>query len=62
MKLYEVEFAGMYPVGNCLVLAAEDIYEAITIAKETIKHTDEIDVREVNLDKSGVIVYLSGDY
>jgi len=62
MKIYEVDFEGIYPVGNCLIIAAKNIEEATEIAKNTITHTNNIKVIEVNIKKSGVIVYLDGDY
>ena len=61
LKLYEVEFKGMWSVGNCLILLAPNKERATEIAKETIKHTHVISVDEVPL-KEGVVVYLSGDY
>lgn len=62
MKLYKVEFEGMYPVGNCLIILAEKIKEARNLAQETIKHTKVFNVEEVKMDKSKVVEYLSGDY
>lgn len=62
MKIYKVEFKGMYPVGNCLIIAAPDIYVATEMAKKQIRHTDEIEVFEVDISKPCVIEYLSGDY
>ena len=62
LKIYRVEFVGMYPVGNCLVLAAHNIDEASEMAKQTITHTDKFEVTEVVIDKPMVIEYLSGDY
>lgn len=63
MRIFTVEFSPMWPVPCGLVIAAEDLLEAIKIAKETIKHTDStIVVKEVDITKSGVIFYESGDY
>ncbi len=62
MKLYEVDFEGVWPVGNCLVLKAKDAAEAQKIVSETIKHTQQVMIKEVDMSKSGVVVYLSGDY
>lgn len=62
MNLYEVEFEGMYPVGNCLIIKAEDSREAKKIASKTIVHTDKFTLEKVDMSKSGVVVYLSGDY
>jgi hypothetical protein len=64
MKIFEVDFEGMYPVGNCLIIAARSQEEAEAMAKKEILHPQEepIVVREVNIKKPKVIVYLSGDY
>ena len=62
MKLFEVEFEGMWPVGNALILIAKDMKEARKIANETVKHTKVKTVKEIKLDKSRVVLYLSGDY
>ena len=62
MKLYKVDFEGICPVGNCLIILAEDVKEAKLIAQETIKHTKVKKIEEVKMDKSKVVVYLSGDY
>jgi hypothetical protein len=62
MKIFSVNFEPLWPVGGCLIIAAEDIEEAKSIAKETITHTDEFEVIEEDISKSGVIIYLSGDY
>ena len=62
MNLYEVDFKGMWPVGNCLILKAKDLKEAKKIASETITHTDVFTIKKVDMSKAGVVVYLSGDY
>lgn len=62
MNVYNVEFEGVYPVGNGLVLVAETIEDAIRIAQKTIVHTDRFSIEKVDLDSEGVIIYLSGDY
>lgn len=62
MQIFKVDFYGMWPVGNCLIIAATDVEEATKIAAETIKHTDKFTVEAVRTDKPCVIVYLSGDY
>lgn len=63
LKIYEVEFKGMYPVGNCLIIAAINQQEAEKIAEETITHSSEfIIVKELKIKESQVIIYLSGDY
>jgi len=64
MKLWEVEFEGVWPVGSCLIILAETIEEATAIANRTIQHPQDepIAVTEVDMNKSKVVVYLSGDY
>ena len=62
LKIYRVEFEGIWPVGNCLVLAAYDQEQAEEMARKTIAHTDEIVVNELTLDEPQIIEYLSGDY
>ncbi len=62
MKIYTVEFEGVYPVDNCLVIMAYDLNQAKNIAAETIGHTDEYTVIEEKQDCPKVVVYLSGDY
>ena len=62
MKLFSVEFTGMYPVGNCLIILANNASEARKIAKDTITHTDKFRVKEVKMDKPKVVEYLSGEY
>ncbi len=62
MKIYEVEFKGMWPVGNCLIIAANNDVECISIATDTITHTNDFKIKEVDISKPGVICYLSGDY
>lgn len=39
MNLYEVEFEGICPVGNCLIIKANNLKEAKMIASKTIAHT-----------------------
>ena len=62
MKIWNVEFQPMYPVGGCLIIAAPDIETATKIAKETVKHTEIGVVSEVKTRKPCVIIYQSGDY
>jgi len=54
----------VYPVGNCLIIAAYSKKEAFDIAERTITHTNikENCVIEIKLDKPKVIEYLSGNY
>ena len=64
MKLYDVDFKPMYPVGGCCIILAKDIDEAFEMAKKEITHTKiKIeDITEMELDESKIICYLSGDY
>jgi len=62
LKIYKVDFEGMWPVGNCLVIAAFNLQQAETIAHATIKHTSIFTVSEIVLNEPQVIIYLSGDY
>lgn len=62
MKVYEVDFEGVWPVGNGLILCANDEFQANQIAKNTITHTDKFTVKEVKLNVPKVILYMSGDY
>lgn len=62
MKLYSVDFEPVWPVGNCLLIFANNLKQAKEIASGTIKHTDVFEVEEVKMNKPGVILYMSGDY
>jgi hypothetical protein len=62
VKLYRVEFEGLYPAGNCLVLLAYSQQEAEIIAGKTIRHTSEFVVNEIAMNEPKIIEYLSGDY
>jgi hypothetical protein len=62
MKIYKVDFEPVYPVGCCLIIAANTIGEAKKIAARTIAHTKEFTVKEVKIDEPKVIEYQSGDY
>lgn len=61
-KIFEVDFKSMYPVPSGLIIAADSKEEALKIATKTIKHTDIREIKEVDISKSGVIFYESGDY
>jgi hypothetical protein len=62
LKIYRVEFDGLYPVGNCLVLAAYSQAQAEEMTRRTIKHTNKFVVNELTIDEPQIIEYLSGDY
>jgi len=62
MKIYEVDFEGMYPVGNTLIIAAENDEEAKKIAEKTVTHTKVDSIKQVDITKPCVIIYLDGNY
>ena len=64
MKIYSVDFVGLYPVGNCLIIAATCKEQAYNIAltKVTWQGLSLDDVNEVDISKPCVIEFLSGDY
>ena len=62
LKMYQVEFEGVYPVPHFLLIAAENEAEAAYYAKNTITHTDKFEVKEIDMTKKGVLFYESGDY
>lgn len=64
MKLYEVDFKPKYPVSSGLIILAENKEECLKLAKEVVLHTDVKieDIEEVNMDKSKIVFYESGDY
>lgn len=62
LKIYDVEFEGVSPVGNCLILAAYSQQQAEEMAQLTIGHTSIMVVKEMKIEKAQVIEYLSGDY
>lgn len=62
LKIYRVEFEGIWPIGNCLVLAAYNQDQAEDMAQKTIEHTNKIVVNELTLKEPQIIEYLSGDY
>ena len=62
LKIYRVEFDGVWSGGNCLVLAAFNQEQAEEMAKKTITHTDEMVVNEITINEPQIIEYLSGDY
>jgi len=62
LKIYSIDFNGLYPVGNCLILAAYNKEQAEVMAQQTIGHTSEIVVNELTITEPQIIKYLSGDY
>ena len=62
LKIYEVEFEGVYLEG-CLILVAYNQEQAEEMAQNTIGHTDKMVVKEVVvINKPQIIIYNSGDY
>ena len=62
LRIFKVEFDGMWPVPHGLIILAESYDQAFEIAKKTVTHTEVISVDEVLMDKPGVVFYESGDY
>ena len=62
LKLWNVYFEPIYPIGGCLILLAYDEAGAKRIASMTIKHTAVFTVEEISMDKPLVVIYQSGDY
>jgi hypothetical protein len=62
MRIFTVDFVAIYPVPCGLVIAANDIDEATMIARETITHTTDFTVTEVDISKPVVVFYSSGEY
>ena len=62
VKLWSVEFDPMYPVGNVLIILAQDKKTAMAIATETIKHTKPVGVKKIPMKDKSVVCYLSGEY
>jgi hypothetical protein len=62
MRIYSVDFEPMGPVPSGLIIAANGIDECDKIARETILHTKEFTITEINIDEPKVIFYESGDY
>jgi hypothetical protein len=62
LRLWNVDFEPMYPVGGCLILLAYDEAEAKRIASMTIQHTAVFTVEEIPMNKPSVVIYQSGDY
>lgn len=62
MNLYTVDFEGVYPVGNCLIILAPSLKRAKEIAGETIKHTKVFTVQKVDMSKESIVLYMDGNY
>ena len=61
LLIYKVEFEGVYPVGNCLILAAFNQYQAESMAKNTLGHTTQMEVVQIDITEHQVIEYLNGN-
>lgn len=62
MKIYEIDFEGVYPVPSGCIIAANDEDEAMKIARETITHVAVEGIKEIDISKPRVVFYASGDY
>ena len=63
MKLFKVDFKPMWPVPAGLVILAENDDELKSIIAKTVTHTTQIyEIKEIPMDKSGVVFYESGEY
>lgn len=62
MKIFTVDFKPVWPVGCALIIAAEDITQAEEIAKQTIAHTSEFSITEIDISEPKVVLYNSGEY
>ena len=63
LKIYSVDFEAIWPVGNCLILAANNQAQAEEMAQDTISKSCEIyEVNELKINKPQIIEFLSGDY
>lgn len=62
MKLFKIYFEPIYLVGCCLIILAESVNEAAVIASNTILHESTFSIEEISMNKSRIVVYMSGDY
>lgn len=62
MRIYSVIFEPVWPVGCGLIIAAHGIEECDKIARETIAHTNEFTITEMDITEPCVIFYQDGDY
>lgn len=62
LKLWNVDFVPLWPIGGCLIILAYDEAEAKKIASMTLEHTSTFTVEEIPMDKPSVVIYQSGDY
>ena len=62
MKLYNVTFTPVWPVGGCLVIRAKNLQDAEDWAEVVLKH-QQFSVEEITLRaEPQTIAYVSGDY
>ena len=66
MKIYKVEFSGMWPVPCGLIIAAPSLAMATIMTDNTFNDSGmkgtKRTIVEVNMEKPSVIFYESGDY
>lgn len=55
LKLWEVDFEPLWPVGNCLIISAETKEEAMKIAAKTV-YTTIHKITEIPMNEPGVVV------
>ena len=64
MKIYTINFDGIWLASRGLVILAENETQALEMAKATIKHDQENDIsidHVIEIDNPKVILYLDGD-
>ena len=62
MRLWEVDFVPLWPVGHCLIILAETEEEARKIADIELSCADIVSITEVPMDKSSVVICIDGNY
>lgn len=62
MKIFEVDFAPLWPFPYGLVIAATDINEAKRMAQDVLNGQIIYKVTEVDVSKPCVIFFQNGDY
>lgn len=62
MNIYSVDFDPMYPVPSCLIIAAHNEEEALTMAKKTVVHTNVKSIQQIDISSPCVVLYQDGDY
>ncbi len=62
MKIFKVDFEGMYPVPHGLIIAAESIEEAGIMAEGTTMSLEIHSIEEIDISKPTIVFFESGDY